>query len=111
MGWLEAGAVPGLQPWHGREALAACPGGRGCPRWSPPGPGWELFASVIFAVFYIYIGYAILLFFLTIFKKKKLAQKASHIIAVSENTKKDIINFLDITEEKIVLWLIVHCSK
>lgn len=39
----------------------------------------------------------------TIFKKKKLAQKASHIIAVSENTKKDIINFLDITEEKITV--------
>jgi glycosyltransferase involved in cell wall biosynthesis len=33
--------------------------------------------------------------------KKKLAQKASHIICVSENTKKDIISFLGIDEKKI----------
>lgn len=34
-------------------------------------------------------------------KKKILAKKASHIIAVSENTKNDIIKILDIPEEKI----------
>jgi glycosyltransferase involved in cell wall biosynthesis len=36
-------------------------------------------------------------------KKKKLAQKASHIISVSENTKKDIISFWGIEEEKITV--------
>lgn len=34
-------------------------------------------------------------------KKKKLASLASHIVAVSENTKKDIIKILGIPEEKI----------
>jgi glycosyltransferase involved in cell wall biosynthesis len=35
--------------------------------------------------------------------KKKLAQKASHIISVSENTKKDIVSFWGIEEEKITV--------
>jgi glycosyltransferase involved in cell wall biosynthesis len=37
----------------------------------------------------------------TIIQKKQLAKKATHIIAVSENTKKDIIDILNIPEEKI----------
>lgn len=36
-----------------------------------------------------------------IIKKRKLAKLANAIIAVSENTKKDIIDILNITEEKI----------
>jgi glycosyltransferase involved in cell wall biosynthesis len=34
-------------------------------------------------------------------KKANLAHKANHIIAVSENTKKDLMNLLDIPEQKI----------
>jgi glycosyltransferase involved in cell wall biosynthesis len=37
----------------------------------------------------------------TMMQKAELAQKASHIIAVSENTKKDIMDILDMPEEKI----------
>lgn len=37
----------------------------------------------------------------TTLNKEKLAQKATRIIAVSENTKKDIINILNISEDKI----------
>lgn len=37
----------------------------------------------------------------TRFIKKKLAHKANHIIAVSENTKKDIIEFYGINDDKI----------
>ena len=36
-------------------------------------------------------------------KKKILASKAAHIIAVSENTKKDVMAFLGIPEEKITV--------
>jgi len=41
-------------------------------------------------------------------RKKKLAEKAAYIIAVSENTKKDIINILNIPEEKITV--VYHAS-
>jgi glycosyltransferase involved in cell wall biosynthesis len=37
----------------------------------------------------------------TIIRKANLAKKAAHIIAISENTKKDIIDILGIPEEKI----------
>lgn len=37
----------------------------------------------------------------TIENKKLLAQKATHIIAISEQTKKDVINLLGISEKKI----------
>lgn len=40
---------------------------------------------------------------LTSLHKRTLASKASHIIAVSENTKKDIINILGIPESKITV--------
>lgn len=46
---------------------------------------------------------------LTIQRKAKLASKASHIIAVSEKTKNDIIELLDIKEEKITV--IYHASS
>lgn len=45
----------------------------------------------------------------TILRKAKLASKAAHIIAVSEKTKKDIIELLDIKEEKITV--IYHASS
>jgi len=38
---------------------------------------------------------------LTIQRKKKIAKKAAHIIAISENTKKDIIQFYGIDENKV----------
>ncbi len=45
----------------------------------------------------------------TIIQKAKLARLASHIIAVSENTKSDIINILGIDEKKISV--IYHSSN
>jgi glycosyltransferase involved in cell wall biosynthesis len=42
-------------------------------------------------------------------QKANLAKKAAHIIAVSENTKKDIIDILNIPEEKISV--IYHASS
>ncbi|MDR0506648.1 MAG: glycosyltransferase family 4 protein [Dysgonamonadaceae bacterium] len=42
-------------------------------------------------------------------RKAALAKKASHIISVSENTKKDIIDILNIPEEKISV--IYHASS
>jgi len=42
-------------------------------------------------------------------KKKRLAEKAAHIIAVSENTKKDIVDIFCIPEEKISV--IYHASS
>jgi glycosyltransferase involved in cell wall biosynthesis len=45
----------------------------------------------------------------TIIQKAQLAKKAAHIIAVSENTKKDVIDILNIPEEKISV--VYHASS
>ncbi|MDR0681006.1 MAG: glycosyltransferase family 4 protein [Dysgonamonadaceae bacterium] len=42
-------------------------------------------------------------------RKTHLAKKAAHIIAISENTKKDIIDILDVPEEKISI--VYHASS
>ena len=45
------------------------------------------------------------------FLKKKLIKKASKIIAISHNTKKDIIELCDVPEEKIVVAHLANSSN
>ncbi len=42
-------------------------------------------------------------------RKANLVQKASHIIAISENTKRDVVNILDVPENKVTV--IYHGSS
>ncbi len=44
----------------------------------------------------------------TMRNKKKLMQKASHVIAISQNTKKDILDFYSIPENKIT---VIHLAN